>query len=755
MKRPDLLSHTPVDILADGLLLLALFVGSVYSFSTAFALDVENNLLLGGVVLLTVCYLVVFTLPVRYGFLLLLVGLAGAALALWQVRTLVEAGWAAVQCAVVNAYAQVFPQIQKIMPLAELTAREWRLANTLVLLSLSLALGYLLGWALISCRSFWRSACLAVLPLLPGLAAGCMPGHLPLMLLLGGLAVLLWSGVVRARRSAGSGGVTLAAAVPVALVLALLTALVPPDAYQRPAWARAGGEGLTDAFVGVSTGLDLSGWNLLPGGHGLTAAGSSSHVDLDAGTLTYDGHTVLRVETDYVGQLYLRGYAAAVYENNTWSPLPEEAYTDWIGEDGSLTVPGESLQLDANPINLPALGESDASYYSITVENLSAPGGCVYFPYQLLSRPGELRGALFQDDASLARELLVRTHTLYFRPAALDLETWSGLSGDLARAEVSYAAQFVPAYYLQLPDGMAEALQSHCQAALDGYLPGGQVQNQTQYYLAAAQAISDYLDGLADYDLSASPPPDGADYVLYFLNESHRGYCMQFASAGTLMLRALGVPARYVSGFTAYSAGGETEVPDSSAHAWVEIYLDGYGWYPVDMTPGYSLGTEPQASATPSPSPTSSPSPTPSAPVSAPPSERPQTPQASQAPQQAEASGFTLKYLLLPAILLGLMGAAVLRRGLCRYLRRRRFMQKDPNQSVRALYRYVRALERRGAPPLPESYAMAQQEAFSREGVTAEECDRLRHRVADYAETFQTSLSRSKRFILRWLWGLL
>lgn len=77
---------------------------------------------------------------------------------------------------------------------------------------------------------------------------------------------------------------------------------------------------------------------------------------------------------------------------------------------------------------------------------------------------------------------------------------------------------------------------------------------------------------------------------------------MHFASAATLMLRTLGIPARYVSGFTAELAAGETvEVPDSAAHAWVEIYLDGYGWYPVEVTPSYE-GPETEASASPSPS---------------------------------------------------------------------------------------------------------------------------------------------------------
>ena len=61
---------------------------------------------------------------------------------------------------------------------------------------------------------------------------------------------------------------------------------------------------------------------------------------------------------------------------------------------------------------------------------------------------------------------------------------------------------------------------------------------------------------------------------------------MHFASAAVLLLRQLGIPARYVSGFTAELSADETvNVPDSAAHAWVEIYLDGFGWYPVEVTP--------------------------------------------------------------------------------------------------------------------------------------------------------------------------
>ena len=54
-------------------------------------------------------------------------------------------------------------------------------------------------------------------------------------------------------------------------------------------------------------------------------------------------------------------------------------------------------------------------------------------------------------------------------------------------------------------------------------------------------------------------------------------------------------PARYVTGYMVNddefveSAGGFTaKVPDSQAHAWVEVYREGKGWIPVEVTPGYA-----------------------------------------------------------------------------------------------------------------------------------------------------------------------
>ena len=85
------------------------------------------------------------------------------------------------------------------------------------------------------------------------------------------------------------------------------------------------------------------------------------------------------------------------------------------------------------------------------------------------------------------------------------------------------------------------------------------------------------------------------DGVENFLRNTKEGYCVQFASAVTLLLRELGVPARYVEGYI----GDELEkisrddfvyggyVRDYNAHAWVEVWFDGVGWIQYEATPQY------------------------------------------------------------------------------------------------------------------------------------------------------------------------
>ena len=111
-----------------------------------------------------------------------------------------------------------------------------------------------------------------------------------------------------------------------------------------------------------------------------------------------------------------------------------------------------------------------------------------------------------------------------------------------------------------------------------------------------AYQVADWMRRNTTYSLELPDLPKGSDPVEFFLGTSRQGYCMHYAGASVLILRELGVPARYVSGYVAGSFNYNTEsrmyeavVKDSAAHAWVEIYLEGVGWIPVEVTKGYSV----------------------------------------------------------------------------------------------------------------------------------------------------------------------
>lgn len=83
-----------------------------------------------------------------------------------------------------------------------------------------------------------------------------------------------------------------------------------------------------------------------------------------------------------------------------------------------------------------------------------------------------------------------------------------------------------------------------------------------------------------------------ADFLDYFLFENPKGYCMHYATALTILARHLGLPARYVQGYyIPINSSKPTDVYESNAHAWVQVYFDNIGWITIDATPGYGLET--------------------------------------------------------------------------------------------------------------------------------------------------------------------
>ncbi len=103
-----------------------------------------------------------------------------------------------------------------------------------------------------------------------------------------------------------------------------------------------------------------------------------------------------------------------------------------------------------------------------------------------------------------------------------------------------------------------------------------------------ALILERYLRSSYDYSLELKGSPNASDPLAMFLFDFRKGHCEYFATAMTIMLRQLGIPARLVNGFR---AGEYNRLADAfvvhqyDAHSWVEAYFPPYGWLEFDPTP--------------------------------------------------------------------------------------------------------------------------------------------------------------------------
>ncbi len=746
----------PLRLAADGAVLLLVLTGLLFSVTSAYGLEVSGRGLLGTALVLTALVLLLYELPRRRWVVAVAYGLV-----------YVYLGWH-YQDALVAGACLAADRVLQALDIALRVDSVWMTggpAELLWFLSMAAALVCLpLGWAVIRGRSAALTAALTAPWLVPALVVERMPAWLPLMTLVAGWCVLLLAGF--SGREDGAGGaryILVCLPVTVAL-LALLTALLPRSGYVQPDWTASVRGTLQDTALGfVGSGGPLGAVASLVSG------GDQVSVRLDdAGPRDFQGRVVLEVESDYAGRVYLRGTSSAVYTGAAWEALSDEVYAE-IGLTEGAAV--DSLN-GYEPLNFPAMTTSGQPYYEMTITYPASLAGWMYTPYQLTTTPAEISDVTFVHDSHLERRLGVREKNLFFNPEALPNPWLTGQqTWDAAEAEANYRA-FVYEHYLDVPAGLEETLQQwydYVDSLVDYEdldlvgVPGPS--GPYHYALQMTQLAAEMLRVSTAYDLGADYTPEEADFVDYFLNESRTGYCVHYATAGVLILRAWGIPARYVAGYTVeIPESGSARVLDSDAHAWVEIYLDGYGWYPMEMTPSAGTGIpnqfpmvqadeaaeEEPAQETPETSDT--PAETPDEPAPEP--ETPAEPEPDAAAPEAEAGSSPGPAWFLWAALALLVAAVPVRAAWKRNRARRRLEDRDANRAVIAAYNRLEALRPWGADPDGAVGRLAEKAKFSQHRLDdGERQDALAAAAAEEARV-KDGLPRWKRWLLRWVLGL-
>jgi transglutaminase-like putative cysteine protease len=110
---------------------------------------------------------------------------------------------------------------------------------------------------------------------------------------------------------------------------------------------------------------------------------------------------------------------------------------------------------------------------------------------------------------------------------------------------------------------------------------------------AKMQAVIAWLGQTHGYSTQLKRHASIPDPLEDFLFEQKAGHCEYFASAAAVLLRAAGVPTRYVNGFLGgewNALGQHVTVRQNRAHSWTEAYLGQFGWVRVDATPPVGAG---------------------------------------------------------------------------------------------------------------------------------------------------------------------
>jgi hypothetical protein len=143
--------------------------------------------------------------------------------------------------------------------------------------------------------------------------------------------------------------------------------------------------------------------------------------------------------------------------------------------------------------------------------------------------------------------------------------------------------------YTQLPDGLPPRIKELTEEITAG----------KDNWFDKAREVERYF-GNTEYTYDQKKvalPGEQDDYVDQFLFDTKQGYCDNFSTSMAVMLRTIGIPTRWIKGFTGgdfmeYSgdeqAKGIYQITNNNAHSWVEVFLPNQGWVPFEPTKGFT-----------------------------------------------------------------------------------------------------------------------------------------------------------------------
>lgn len=380
------------------------------------------------------------------------------------------------------------------------------------------------------------------------------------------------------------------------LLGAVILLALPESRYEQPAIFSRMQEkiiGWTDPYDPIfHAGNAYTG--MMKGAAGHQRLGSSA-------SIRYTGRVIADIEAASAKHLYIRSWTGGLYEDSRWKDFPDSTYDgtealfaknqgEWYDQGAWLMeVAARNPSISQKLLNYTKENDLSAFKKPFTLAALYEKSRFLLLPYD-----ADFGGPYFRYDRSpISREGKAYSTDVWDIPAGAILSLMARESikdpyyTTYIEAEERYR-DFVYAHYLTIPEETRAAIASL------GAIPPAKTLSEKR---ARIDAVRHFLETNYTYTKNPGKTPADKDFISYFLTESRKGYCTSFASAAVMLLRASGIPARYAVGLSVDSEDLQNapltkeglhalSVNDHHAHAWIEVYVDGLGWRPCEMTPG-------------------------------------------------------------------------------------------------------------------------------------------------------------------------
>lgn len=283
----------------------------------------------------------------------------------------------------------------------------------------------------------------------------------------------------------------------------------------------------------------------------------------------------LVVTMDQPERMYFRGFVGEQFQNDVWMALDRAI----LAENREMLYWLNLYEFQLNQQFYAATSGLELTENTITVQNIGACSEMYYLPFNMSGgmklEPENLNTMVINESGNRIYVFSALTNGADWIQGTLNhLEESEDLSVLAYRKAESAYRKYVYENYVQIPEEVELLLKDAWDACkMQGELSSEEAQLCVMRFLELCY------------------PKDGQTAAIDLPAPISAGTSFQRATVEVMTLRYFGIPARYAEGYvlTAQMAqeaepGEPIRLDSSCACAWAEIYQDGIGWIPMDLT---------------------------------------------------------------------------------------------------------------------------------------------------------------------------